>query len=196
MIKKIKNKWVYLRAKYRQTFKTKVNKSLKKSDYSRWNKDKSFFSSWDERTQLLANQIKPNSIVFEFGAAKLNLKTMLPEGCSYLHSDIVKRADDTLVLDLNNELPRLSQVDYIVFSGVLEYVFEVKELLSHLSHYTNNFVFSYAVTDAFPEKGSRRLHGWVSDLSEIDVLDIAIEMQWKSTKLCTWKNQQLFHFTK
>jgi hypothetical protein len=196
MIKKIKNKLLSLRAKYTRTFKTTFNKSLKQSDYNRWSKEKSLFSSWDERTQLLANQIAPNSTVFEFGAAKLALKAMLPDGCTYLHSDIVKRAEDTLVIDLNKELPNLSQVDYIVFSGVLEYVFEVKELLIHLSQFTDNFVFSYAVTNTFPEKGNRRFNGWVSDLSEKNILEIADKMQWKSKTIGTWKKQSLFQFSK
>jgi hypothetical protein len=196
MIKKIKNKFLSLRAKYSRTFKTTFNKSVKQSDYDRWSKEKSLFSSWDERTQLLANQILPNSTVFEFGAAKLALKEMLPEGCTYLHSDIVKRAKDTLVIDLNKEYPKLPQVDYIVFSGVLEYVFEVKELLIHLSQFTNHFVFSYAITNVFPEKSNRRSHGWVSDLSEASILAIADEMKWSYTIIGTWKKQLIFQFTK
>jgi len=196
MIKKIKNKFLSLRAKYSRIFKTTFNKSVKQSDYDRWSKEKSLFSSWDERTQLLANQILPKSAVFEFGAAKLALKEMLPEGCTYLHSDIVKRAEDTLVIDLNKEHPKLPQVDYIVFSGVLEYIFEVKELFIHLSQFTNHFVFSYAVTNAFPEKSNRRSHGWVSDLSEADIITIADEIRWSYKIIGTWKKQTLFQFSK
>jgi hypothetical protein len=196
MIKRITNKFLSLRSKYSRVLKTTFNKSFKQSDYGRWNKEKSLFASWDERTQLLAKQITPQSKVFEFGAAKLALRTMLPEGCTYLHSDIVKRAEDTLVIDLNKEFPNLESVDYIVFSGVLEYIFEVKELFIHLSQFTNHFVFSYAVTNAFPEKSNRRLHGWVSDLSEADIITIAEEMKWKQNIVSTWKKQTLFQFSK
>ncbi|MCF6294163.1 MAG: hypothetical protein L3J25_00565 [Flavobacteriaceae bacterium] len=196
MIKKITNKLLSLKAKYSRVFSTTFNKSFKQSDYNRWSKEKSLFSSWDERTQLLANQISPNSSVFEFGAARLVLEDMLPEGCQYLHSDIVKRNEDTLVIDLNKELPNLPQVDYIVFSGVLEYIFEVKDLLAHLSQFTNHFVFSYAVTNTFPDKGNRRFNGWVSDLSEVDICTIAEDLQWESSIVGTWKKQTLFQFSK
>jgi hypothetical protein len=196
MITKIKNKLLSLRSKYSRVLRTIFNKSFKQSDYNRWSKEKSLFASWDERTQLLAKQIKPQSIVFEFGAARLVLKAMLPEGCEYLHSDIVKRNEHTLVIDLNKELPNLPQVDYIVFSGVLEYVFKVKDLLDYLSQFTNHFVFSYAVTNTFPDKGNRRFNGWVSDLSEDDICTIAEDLQWESSIIGTWKKQTLFQFSK
>ena len=115
MIKKIRNKLSNLGSKYIRVFKTTVNKSSKQSDVNRWSQQKSLFSSWDERTQLLANQVLPESKVFEFGAARLVLNEMLPYGCTYLHSDIIKRNEDTLVLDLNKEIPILPQVNYIVF---------------------------------------------------------------------------------
>lgn len=185
-----------MRTKYSRIFRTTFNRSFKQTNVNRWSQEKHLFKSWDERTQFLANQIVPNSIVFEFGAAKLALKEMLPKGCKYLHSDIVKRNEATIVADLNKILPDLPQVDYIVFSGVLEYVFEVKDLLIHLSQFTNHFVFSYAVTDTFQEKGKRRFNGWVSDLSEADVIAIAEDLHWKSNIVGTWRNQSLFQFSK
>ena len=154
------------------------------------------FSSWDERTQLLANQVLPKSKVFEFGAARLVLKDMLPEGCTYWHSDIVKRNEDTFVADLNKEFPELPQVDYIIFSGVLEYILEVKKLIIHLSQFTTNFEFSYATSEVFPEKSERRFHGWVSDLNENDIFEIAKELNWTLKVIGTWKNQTLFQFSK
>ena len=196
MIKKILNKLLYLFAKIKRIIITFLNKSTKQSDVSRWSQDKSLFVSWDERTQLLANQIQPNNKVFEFGAARLVLEDMLPKGCEYFHSDIIRRNENTLVVDLNKKKPNLPQVDYIIFSGVLEYIFEVETLLEHLSQFTNNFVFSYAVTNHFKEKTDRRFHGWVSDLSEADLLTIANKLHLKSEIFGTWKKQVLFHFSK
>ncbi|RKE97981.1 hypothetical protein [Ichthyenterobacterium magnum] len=196
MIKKISNKLLYLFEKIKRIIITFINKSTKQSDVDRWSKDKSLFASWDERTQLLANHVQPNSIVFEFGAARLVLKNMLPEGCTYLHSDIVSRNEDTLVVDLNKELPQIPNVDYVIFSGVLEYIFEVEALIKHLSEFTNHFVLSYAVTNHFKEKTDRRFHGWVSDLSEADLFAIAHKFQLKSKIIGTWKKQVLFQFSK
>lgn len=196
MIKKFKNKLRKLKVRYGKVFTTTFYKSLKQSDINRWKKDKSLFLSWNERTQLLANQIIPDSKVFEFGAARMALKTMLPSGCIYLHSDIVKRNKNTLVIDLNAELPNISKVDYIVFSGVLEYIFDVKRLLLHLAQFSEHFIFSYALTDAFPEISNRRYNGWVSDLNTSHFLEIANELGWNYKIIGTWKKQTLFKFSK
>ncbi|GAA4943007.1 hypothetical protein GCM10023314_15100 [Algibacter agarivorans] len=196
MIKKVKNKLRRLKTKYSKISNTYFNKSQKQSDINRWSQQKSLFSSWDERTQLLASQVLPNSKVFEFGAARLVLKNMLPEDCTYLHSDIVKRNEETLVVDLNKELPKLPKVDYVIFSGVLEYVFEINTIIVHLSQFTNHFVLSYATTNTFANTSERRFHGWVSDLSESDIIAIAKALNWQSKIIGTWKNQTLFQFSK
>lgn len=171
---------------------TTKNKRAKQSDKSRWSKQQALFSSWDERTRLLADAIAPNSKVFEFGAARLVLKNMLPAGCTYLHSDIVARAEDTLVVDLNKEIPEIPNVDIIVFSGVLEYIFDVEELLESLNPKTKCFVFSYASTNRFPKTSKRREHGWVSDLSLAFFENIALKLNRKLIHLGEWKSQHLF----
>ena len=62
----------------------------------------------------------------------------------------------------------------------MEYIFEVEKLIIHVSQYTNHIVFSYATTNSFFEKPERRFHGWVSDLSEADIIGIANGLNWKS----------------
>lgn len=196
MLKKILQKFKYYYSKYKRILITRFKSYTKTSDYERWSQSKSLQSSWDERTFILAEYIEPNAKVFEFGAAKLQLKKALPHGCEYLHSDIVSRAPDTYVFDLNKELPMIPNVDVIVFSGVLEYVFNVEQLLEHLSRFTNQFVFSYATTNAFSEINKRRFHGWVSDLSLLDIKQLAYKMEWQCEQLGSWKSQTLFKMTK
>lgn len=196
MIKKLYRKIKCSYAKYRRISVTTSNKKSKTSDIERWGQDKSLFSSWNDRTQLLANHIQPNSRVLEFGSAKLVLKAMLPYGCVYYNSDLVSRDKDTLVIDLSQELPEVPIVDYIVFSGVLEYLFDVEKVLVHLARFTDNFVFSYATTDAFPEIKTRRFHGWVSDLKKDNVEDLGKALGRKIEIIGFWKQQTLFHFYK
>lgn len=191
-IKKIKFKTLNILNKNKKIIKAVFFKIINKSDYNRWQNEKSLFLDWNERTQLLANQIKPNSTVFEFGAAQLVLNEMLPDGCDYLHSDLVSRAEDTLVVDLNKELPEVPQVDYIVFSGVLEYLFDVEKILLHLNPKTPSFLFSYATLDNFPRIAKRREHGWVSDLTITNLETLAIKLNKKLVHFDTWKSQHLF----
>lgn len=191
-IKKIKNIVIRKYKHYKLILKTTKNKLARKSDISRWSKQQALFSSWDERTRLLADAIASNSKVFEFGAARLVLKNMLPAGSTYLHSDIVSRAEDTLVVDLNKEIPEIPNVDVIVFSGVLEYIFDVKQLLETLNPKTKCFVFSYATTDRFPKTSKRREHGWVSDLSLKVFENVALKLNRNLIHLGEWKSQHLF----
>lgn len=173
-----------------------VLKISNKSDYKRWSNTESLFSAWDERTKLLSENILPDSTVFEFGAAKLVLKTYLPENCKYLHSDIVSRDKDTIVIDLNKDLPVLPQSDYTVFSGVLEYVNDVENVLAHCSGFTNVILFSYATVDVFSNIETRRFNGWVSDLSQKDIEKIALKLQMELKVITHWKSQTLYMMTK
>lgn len=191
-INKVKAKIFNIFNKNKKIIKAVFLKIINKSDYSRWQDQKALFSDWNERTKLLAHYIKPNSTVFEFGAARLELKNMLPEGCVYLHSDLVARAEDTLVADLNKGIPDIPEVDVIVFSGVLEYIFDVEQLLVRLSPKTKAFVFSYATVNRFPKTSKRREYGWVSDLSEEEFKIIASKLNKNLIHLSDWKSQHLF----
>lgn len=171
-------------------------KLFKISNYKRWQDENSLFSSWDERTFMLSKEIHSESIVLEFGAARLTLKNYLPENCIYIPSDIVSRGEGTLVIDLNKELNHLPNNDVTVFSGVLEYVFDVKKVLQHCSKYSNKIIFSYATLDSFPIINERRFHGWVSDLSEQELEIIANTIGFKLNKIGVWKKQMLYTFVK
>lgn len=165
-------------------------------DYNRWSQSKSLFKDWDERTALLAVHIPENSTVFEFGAARLTLKEMLPSGCSYLHSDLVARAEDTYVVDLNKEMPSLEHVDVVVFSGVLEYLLTVQNLMLHLKDHTKIILFSYATTNSFNDKAVRRSHGWLSDHNLGFFEELAKSCNFKQEVIGIWRNQNLFKWTK
>ena len=192
MIKRLVNRLEYKMKEFRRTCYVASLKYSGKSDYKRWSKTGSLFQSWNQRTKLLSNYILPKSVVLEFGAARLALKSFLPGGCTYYHSDIVARNDDTIVLDLNKELPELPQSDYVVFSGVLEYVKDVERVLVHCSKYTNRILFSYATTNAFPAIKTRRVNGWISDLSEEKLKAISDKMDFDLEILEYWKNQTLY----
>ncbi|MCH2489686.1 MAG: class I SAM-dependent methyltransferase [Flavobacteriales bacterium] len=169
----------------------------KKSDVTRWKQKSSLFSNWDDRTQMLAAKITEYSTVLEFGAGRLVLKEMLPKGCTYIPSDIVARSEDTLVIDLNQEaLPRLPITDYVVFSGVLEYVFDVQKVLAHCASTTQQLLFSYATIESYGHIKDRRYNGWVSDLSETTLIRVCKELGFSVEKFETWKGQSLYQCKK
>lgn len=196
MLLKIKNKIKTVYKKQKQFWKTKYGKALGLSDKARWSRTNSLFCDWDERTALLAAHIPENSTVFEFGAARLSLKGMLPKGCTYLHSDIVAGDNDTYVVDLNKQLPVIPKVDVVVFSGVLEYLIKVPELMLHVKDNTDILLFSYATINAYPNISVRRGHGWISDHQLETLEDLAKSCNFGSEIIGQWRKQHLFKWRK
>lgn len=126
--------------------------------------------NWDERTRLIAGLVPDGTIVIEFGAARLVLPRYLGSGCVYQPADLVKRSEDTLVVDLNGILSALpGPYNYAVFPGVLEYVVEFNRIMRWLLHGADDVPLSYAVTDYLIDPISRRRNGLVNSLSDRDV---------------------------
>lgn len=195
-LKKLTRKIVSKFSKFKRAFYVSFLKLTNKSDYKRWSQTSSLFESWDERTKILASKIKPESVVFEFGAARLVLKDFIPSNCTYLHSDIVARNKETFVIDLNKNLPEIPKSDYIVFSGVLEYINDVEKVLKYCSNFTNEILFSYAVSENFSNSETRRYNGWVSDLAASDIKEISVKLNWKLEFIENWKGQALYSMKK
>lgn len=184
-----------IRKIYKNYFANKRIQKLKEakvSDFERWSKDNVFHENWNERTQLLSDFILPNASIIEFGAGSQVLKHMVANHKKYVPSDIVKRNEETLVCDLNQPLMLdLSSFDTVVFSGVLEYVFDINSVFQYLQqNQISQVVLSYCTTDL--NASNRKLHGWLSDYSETDLLEIFKANQYTIVAIEQWKNQKLF----
>lgn len=166
------------------------------SDYNRWKQEGSLATNWEPRTALMAEYIQANSKILEFGAGRMFLKKYLPEGCTYVPSDIVDRGHGTLVWDLNSkELPRLDDdFDIIVFSGVLEYIYNIDRIIQFLSGHTKEIIASYATIELNPD--DRKSHGWVNDLTEDQFIAVFEDNGFELLKTNQWKTQRVFHFRK
>lgn len=144
------------------------------TDSRRWRKAHSV-PEWDERTRLIASFIPEGTTsVLEFGAWTMELRKHLPDGCRYTPCDIVDRGPRTIVCDLNAEtLPEFPSHDVAVFSGVLEYVYDVPRLLDALSNVVSTVIASYAVAEgarAHPEV--RAENNWVNAYTRADLLHL------------------------
>jgi len=138
--------------------------------------------------------IEPGTSVIEFGAGRLVLKNFLPASCSYTPSDLVDRGSGTIVCDLNSDtLPQLQSYDTAVFSGVLEYINDLPELILFISSHVNSILASYAVTNTF--KGNRRSQGWVNDYSKSQIIDIFRGAGFQCTHTEKWGTQVIYKFS-
>lgn len=182
----------------KMTESQKINKQLrenKESDLVRWSQNEELYSDWDERTLLLGAFINPNAMIIEFGAGNMILKTNLKNYKSYTPSDIIQRFEETLVCDLNETINlNLSKYDTAVFSGVLEYVYDIDNVFKQLSTSINQVVLSYSCADIV--KLSRDKNGWLSDYSKTELEKIFIKYNYKIENHIEWRKQSLYNLIK
>jgi len=179
----------------KQVKSTRQLRREKQTDYVRWNKPDQLFEDWNERTSILASMVGSGSIVIEFGAGNMALKSLLPQGCSYTPSDIVKRNLDFLNCDLNEEIPfDLTTYDTAVFSGVLEYVYDIDSVFKQFPGNMKNIVLSYSCKDI--SNAHRLENGWLSDYSKKELEDIFEKNNYQIIEYKEWRNQSIFSLRK
>jgi hypothetical protein len=184
---------------YAKALRTTSYTLFGRSDYARWGREDNLKSDWDSRTEQIAALVPPGSSVLEFGAAKMALRTFLPPSCTYTPSDIVDRGPGTLVCDLNGAtLPAFPRNDIVVFSGVLEYVYDVDRLLTALEHTCSCILASYAVTDFSNQRTvvQRRRQGWVNEYSKEECIALFEKHGFICASEMQWRNQFIFTFKK
>ena len=177
--------------------KTGLLKTVGGSDLSRWAHIKNYPLEWAERTNLLAEWIPARSRVLEFGAGRQVLRDRLPEGCTYLPADLVKRNAETLIYDLNRRpFSPLPECDVVVLSGVLEYLNDLDQVAAHLATLCSRVVTSYAAID-IPQNArrvDRRAAGWFNDFTGDEVRAIFERNGFETTASRNWSSQVLFCF--
>ncbi|MEL0455971.1 hypothetical protein WJN01_07015 [Flavobacteriaceae bacterium SZ-1-7] len=175
---------------HKQLIKTKT------SDHNRWKNNNELHESWNERTAILGDFIRPHCDILEFGAGNMFLKNYLKNYKSYTPSDIIKRFNDTLVCDLNKPISfDLSIFDVVVFSGVLEYVYNIDSVFNQLSgNNIKQVVISYCCSDII--NLSRDKNGWLSDYSKSELEAIFRKYDYEIQDYCEWKKQSIYNLTK
>jgi hypothetical protein len=202
MFKKLKQVIFNKLRKYRQkqefsriSKRTESLKNAEKSDLERWENNKELLENWNERTCLMARMVPENANVIEFGAGNMVLKNYLPSNCNYQGSDIVQRSPEMKVCDLNVGIGfSLGPYDTAVFSGVLEYVYDVDRIFDRLNGEINRVVLSYACYDHFPVNRERM--GWLSDYKKEELERIFHKYNYKIKIYEEWRRQSVFKLEK
>lgn len=176
--------------------KTKILIEKELSDAERWKNDNELHPNWNERTEILASYIQPGASIVEFGAGVMHLKKVVKDYKRYTPSDIVKRYEETVVCDLNQPIKiDLFVYDVAVFSGVLEYVYDIDKVVKQLREAKiNHIIMSYCCSDIV--KLSRAKNGWLSDYTKADLEQIFINNNYKINDYSVWNNQSLFNLIK
>lgn len=179
----------------KQAKETRRLRQEKRSDYDRWKRSEQLFEDWNQRTNMLASMVNPGAKVIEFGAGNKVLKDLLPEGCEYTGSDLMSRDPETLECDLNETISiDLSVFDTAVFSGVLEYVYDIDAVIKQFPKGLKDVLLSYSCSDI--SNANRLENGWLSDYSKKDIESVFKKYNYNVVEYTIWRNQSLYKLTK
>ncbi|SDW86222.1 hypothetical protein SAMN05444411_102332 [Lutibacter oricola] len=172
---------------YSLSKKTKEIIKRKESDYDRWSNNLSLHKNWNERTELISKLLPDQCNIIEFGAGNMYLKKVLKSKQAYTPSDLVKRFSETVVCDLNKKLELdLGKYDVIVFSGVLEYVYDIEKLFVQFPENIKYIILSFADSINNPK---RLENGWLNNYSKRDLLSVISNLRYEVVKELDWNNQ-------
>jgi hypothetical protein len=175
---------------------------LHRSDYRRWSDPNELRPAWDARVQNIARLVPRGSRVIEFGAGRRQLESLLDRDSCYVPSDLVDRGPGTLVCDLNKRpLPAIEGFDVAVFSGVLEYLFDVPAIIRWLSSSVPVCIASYACArregrvHRLAATLQRATSGWVNSYTEQEILNLFVEAGYSPAHRTAWDAQCIWLFT-
>lgn len=137
----------------------------KSSDVRRWRDDGQINPQWLNRSIVATELIRPGTSVIEFGAGTGRLGELLPPGCVYQPTDLVRRTPAFLEIDLNTDAPLPTGYDVAVLLGVIEYLHDPESALRRLRDVAGRLVLSYCPPSPGVNRLTRRSRGWVNDMS-------------------------------
>jgi cyclopropane fatty-acyl-phospholipid synthase-like methyltransferase len=146
--------------------------------------------------KVMVKFIKPNSSVLDIGCGQQHLKLYLPENCDYFGCDLYQRFKNTFIWNINKDVCPISvhYFDYIVCSGIIEYIRDVPKFFKTIYDKANNFIVSYAIN---PSNINIRLkNDWINHYQECELLKLFSENNYQIQDWCKWKNQEIFYLTK
>jgi methyltransferase family protein len=157
----------------------------------RWFDGQALDESWDERSRLMARSIPAARRVVDVGAGAQALRSALPPDCIYVPIDVVSRTPDTIVCDLNHDQPPALSADYLVASGLLEYITDVPRLVSWMASVAPQIVLSYEGADG-QSRYYRRRSGWVNDYTDSEVRELLGRHGLSVVESAAWRLQTIY----
>jgi len=126
---------------------------------------------WDARNRIIGGLIAPGSSVLDLGCGAQSLRRYLPGDCRYQPCDVVQETPDVIPCDFNAGVYPTFETpfDYVVCSGVFEYVRKPEEFLGHLSRFARIAIVSYHPFVSGSSRWNRLAFNWVNHFTEVDL---------------------------
>ncbi|HKY90851.1 MAG TPA: polysaccharide pyruvyl transferase family protein, partial [Nevskiaceae bacterium] len=166
------------------------------TDFARWSDSQNLPDRWSYRSELAARFVPAGATLMDIGCGKMAIEQFLPNGCTYIPVDLVRRDDRTIVCDLNaGEYPPADGVTHVSVLGVVEYLKDPAAFFRWLDGVpARRLVLSYIPGDRGMPVERRREAGWINDLSRDDVVRLAATAGFVPVAEEPAKNNLLFVF--
>ncbi len=119
---------------------------------------------WDKRNEIISGFIPANSRVLDIGCGAQTLRNYLKPGCMYQPCDLIRSSAEVIYCDLNAGVyPEVRDYfDYVVCSGVFEYIRSPAEFLERVILLGNTLLMSYHPLLPGGSKFARLANNWVN----------------------------------
>ncbi|GAB3773392.1 hypothetical protein FB382_000123 [Nocardioides ginsengisegetis] len=161
------------------------------TDKRRWSSDAEFRADWSDRHVLLARWVLPGDHVVDLGSGPRAFERQLPKDCMYTPVDVVERGPGSKVCDFNREPMPGVRGDFVLMSGVLEYIHDPAAFLASARKLGGRGALSYGTLEESPRLAERRRKGWLNDLRESDLIELLQSAGWSIVSRDTWNYQVL-----
>jgi SAM-dependent methyltransferase len=130
---------------------------------------------WTLRNKTIAETINPNKSILDLGCGSKDfLKYYQPS--NYLGVDIVPSAD--IIMNLNNNINVEGNWDYVINSGILEYVNDPEQYIQKIKTLGKEYIFTWYQGQGL----GRPSNDIIKDIIETNYM-ITRELNWGSQKI-------------
>jgi hypothetical protein len=162
------------------------------SDGARWaNPAELKDDALETRAAAAARLVDPCSRVLDLGAGLTALARHLPAGCSYTPADLLQRAGNCQVVDLNQEQFPSGDYDVVTLLDVFEFIHDVPALLGRCRQAAGRLVCTYR-PGGNEALDARRQQGWFNDFTAMEFADLLQAAGW-TTETCQAVGDRMFY---
>lgn len=123
--------------------------------------------------EKLASYLDENDCsVIDYGAYDMYLKELLTPSVKFYPVNSISHCEESIVCDYNMGQFPLEKADVGILSMLLEYVVNAEWFVQQLTNKVKKVIISYSSIGEFSSISYRRSHGWRSDLSSDQLIEL------------------------
>lgn len=136
------------------------------SDGWRWADPHNMAEDAEVRAKLASPHIPANSRILDLGAGLMAMALRLKVGSRYTPVDIIRYADATVLMDLNDDQFPEGEWDFALALELLEYIHDVPTLLARARQVADKLICTYRCVEQGDDLSTRRVRGYFNDFDK------------------------------